>query len=88
MGCVVNGPGEAKVADIGIAGGKGRVVLFKKGKTIGTYPQEEAVSRLISEIRRMTDNNEVAVIIPAYKREKYRLGFISGNTNSEITELL
>ena len=58
MGCVVNGPGEAKVADIGIAGGKGRVVLFKKGKTIGTYPQEEAVSRLISEIRRMTDNNE------------------------------
>lgn len=56
MGCVVNGPGEAKEADIGIAGGKGRVVLFKKGKTIGTYPQEEAVSRLISEIRRMTDD--------------------------------
>ncbi|NLI60988.1 MAG: flavodoxin-dependent (E)-4-hydroxy-3-methylbut-2-enyl-diphosphate synthase [Clostridiales bacterium] len=54
MGCVVNGPGEAKEADIGIAGGKGRVALFKKGKTIGTFPQEEAVTRLVSEIRRMT----------------------------------
>lgn len=56
MGCVVNGPGEAKEADIGIAGGRGRVVLFKKGNTIGSYPQEEAVSILISEIRRMTDD--------------------------------
>ena len=56
MGCVVNGPGEAREADIGIAGGKGRVVLFKKGETIGTYPQEEAVARLVSEIRRMTED--------------------------------
>lgn len=54
MGCIVNGPGEAREADIGIAGGQGRVALFKKGKTIGSYPQEEAVDRLTSEIRRMT----------------------------------
>lgn len=55
MGCVVNGPGEAKDADIGIAGGKGRVVLFKKGSIVGTYPEEEAVNRLTFEIRRMTN---------------------------------
>lgn len=56
MGCVVNGPGEAREADMGIAGGKGKVVLFKKGEVIGTYPQEEAVTILVSEIRRMTDD--------------------------------
>ncbi|HZJ83891.1 MAG TPA: flavodoxin-dependent (E)-4-hydroxy-3-methylbut-2-enyl-diphosphate synthase [Clostridia bacterium] len=55
MGCIVNGPGEAKDADIGIAGGKGKVVLFKKGSIIGTYPEEEAVNRLTLEIRRMTN---------------------------------
>lgn len=53
MGCVVNGPGEAKEADIGIAGGKGKVVLFKKGTVIGTFPQERAVDILSSEIREM-----------------------------------
>ncbi len=53
MGCVVNGPGEAREADIGIAGGKGRVALFKKGKIIGTIPEEKALETLLSEIREM-----------------------------------
>ena len=38
MGCVVNGPGEAREADYGIAGGKGKGLLFKKGQVLGTYP--------------------------------------------------
>jgi (E)-4-hydroxy-3-methylbut-2-enyl-diphosphate synthase len=50
MGCVVNGPGEAKEADIGIAGGKGCAVLFKKGEKIRTVPEAEIVSELIKEI--------------------------------------
>ncbi|MBU8902609.1 MAG: flavodoxin-dependent (E)-4-hydroxy-3-methylbut-2-enyl-diphosphate synthase, partial [Victivallales bacterium] len=51
MGCVVNGPGEAKDADFGIAGaGKGRVAVFKQGKIIGTYSQEEAFEILRREI--------------------------------------
>jgi (E)-4-hydroxy-3-methylbut-2-enyl-diphosphate synthase len=50
---VVNGPGEAREADIGIAGGKGRVALFKKGKIIGTIPEEKALETLLSEIREM-----------------------------------
>lgn len=52
MGCVVNGPGEARDADIGIAGGKGRIMLFKKGEIVGTYPESEGFERLKAEILR------------------------------------
>lgn len=48
MGCVVNGPGEAKDADFGIAGGHGEGILFEKGKIIGKIPQELWVKKLIS----------------------------------------
>ncbi len=53
MGCVVNGPGEASDADIGIAGGDKCAVLFKKGKVVCKIKEEEIVSRLISEIEKM-----------------------------------
>ena len=52
MGCVVNGPGEAKDADIGIACGKGRAVLFKKGEQIGTVEERDFVSTLMAEAER------------------------------------
>ena len=50
MGCVVNGPGEAREADYGIAGGKGKGLLFKKGEVLGTYPYGELCERLIQLI--------------------------------------
>ncbi len=50
MGCVVNGPGEAKEADIGVAGGKGLGILFKKGKVIRKVPQDRLVEELLGEI--------------------------------------
>jgi len=50
MGCVVNGPGEAKEADIGIAGGDGIGILFKKGKVVKKFPQEKLVEALLKEI--------------------------------------
>jgi len=50
MGCVVNGPGEAKEADIGIAGGDGIGILFKKGEVVKKFPQEELVEVLLAEI--------------------------------------
>ena len=50
MGCVVNGPGEAKEADIGIAGGKENYAIFKKGIVIKTIPESEAYNELIKEI--------------------------------------
>ena len=53
MGCVVNGPGEAKNADIGIAGGKHEFVIFKKDKVIKKVPEEEAYQALIEEIEKM-----------------------------------
>lgn len=53
MGCVVNGPGEASAADIGIAGGKGCGVLFKKGEIIAKLPEEKLLSALIEEIEKM-----------------------------------
>ncbi len=52
MGCVVNGPGEAKDADIGIACGKGRAVLFKKGKKIRTIQEKDFVTALMAEVER------------------------------------
>ena len=52
MGCVVNGPGEAREADYGIAGGKGKGLLFKKGQVLGTYPYAELCDRLVELIER------------------------------------
>lgn len=50
MGCVVNGPGEAREADYGIAGGKGKGILFKRGQVLGTYPYERLCDALIELI--------------------------------------
>ncbi len=53
MGCAVNGPGEAASADIGIAGGKGEGLLFRKGEILCKVPQERLVDALMEEIERL-----------------------------------
>jgi len=53
MGCVVNGPGEAKEADIGIAGGHHQGVIFKKGQVLYTVPEDQILSSLLSEIDKL-----------------------------------
>jgi len=50
MGCMVNGPGEAREADIGIAGGDGTGILFRKGKVVKKFPQEKLVEVLLKEV--------------------------------------
>jgi (E)-4-hydroxy-3-methylbut-2-enyl-diphosphate synthase len=55
MGCVVNGPGEAKEADIGIAGGRGHGVLFKKGELQRKVPEEELADVLITEVKKLVE---------------------------------
>ncbi len=50
MGCIVNGPGEAREADIGIAGGDGKVAIFKKGQVLRTVDEADAVEELIKEL--------------------------------------
>ncbi len=54
MGCVVNGPGESMHADVGIAGGKKKSVLFSKGKIAGKYNNNEIMDALINEIEKIT----------------------------------
>ncbi|MCL2488549.1 MAG: flavodoxin-dependent (E)-4-hydroxy-3-methylbut-2-enyl-diphosphate synthase [Oscillospiraceae bacterium] len=54
MGCRVNGPGEAREADIGIAGGDGKAAIFKKGVVIRTVPEERIVEELMEEIEQLT----------------------------------
>ncbi|CBZ04259.1 flavodoxin-dependent (E)-4-hydroxy-3-methylbut-2-enyl-diphosphate synthase [Clostridium botulinum] len=53
MGCVVNGPGEAREADIGIAGGKGEGLIFKKGEVIKKVKEKNIIDELIKEIEKM-----------------------------------
>ena len=50
MGCIVNGPGEAREADFGLAGGKGEAVLFRKGEIVGKVPERDMVSALMKLI--------------------------------------
>ena len=50
MGCVVNGPGEAREADIGVAGGQGVGILFKKGKVVKKFPQEQLVEVILEAV--------------------------------------
>jgi (E)-4-hydroxy-3-methylbut-2-enyl-diphosphate synthase len=56
MGCVVNGPGEAKEADIGVAGGDGIGILFKKGKVIKKFPEDKIVEVLLAEIDKFDES--------------------------------
>ena len=53
MGCVVNGPGEASAADVGIAGGKGEGLIFRKGEILYKVPQERLVDALMEEIAKL-----------------------------------
>jgi len=58
MGCVVNGPGEGREADIGLAGGKNEFLLFKKGKVIRKLPVETAVDDFVEEVIKLGKENE------------------------------
>ncbi len=81
MGCVVNGPGEAKEADIGIAGGDGRGVLFKKGDVVKTFSQDRLIEVFLMEIaeyeRQYLDKKE-----ESWKDQHGKKGKNSHNTHS------
>ena len=69
MGCVVNGPGEAREADIGVASGNGKGQIFVKGEVIKTVPEDEIVSVLVEEANRIaatmqnSESGEVSVSV-------------------------
>src|SRR4051795_12851731 len=60
MGCVVNGPGEAREADLGVASGNGKGQIFVKGKVIATVPESQIVETLIEEAMRLAEQGDVA----------------------------
>jgi (E)-4-hydroxy-3-methylbut-2-enyl-diphosphate synthase len=53
MGCAVNGPGEAREADVGIAGGKGRGVVYRKGEVVRAAEEDELVAALLQELDKL-----------------------------------
>ncbi len=57
MGCEVNGPGEAKDADVGLAGGVGKGAIFRKGKVVGVYPESRLMDALLAEIDKILVEN-------------------------------
>lgn len=59
MGCVVNGPGEAREADVGIAGGKGEAMLFRHGEIVEKIPEGEIIERLLREIRILKEQKQL-----------------------------
>ncbi len=68
MGCVVNGPGEAREADLGIAAGRGRGHLFIKGKVVRVVPEDEMVDALLDEARKLVDEGVEARMAAADDR--------------------
>ena len=65
MGCEVNGPGESKDADIGIAGGNGRAIIFRKGVKTKVVPEAEMLTALMAEIQEITADQEASGTIPS-----------------------
>jgi len=59
MGCVVNGPGEAKNADVGVAGGKKCGVIFRKGKIVKRVAEKDIVTELLNEIRKVSKGKKI-----------------------------
>lgn len=64
MGCVVNGPGESRDADVGLAGGKGRGVIFRKGKPVRTVPEEQFLDAVLKEVASLLPEREARLVYP------------------------
>jgi (E)-4-hydroxy-3-methylbut-2-enyl-diphosphate synthase len=64
MGCVVNGPGESKAADIGIAGGNGKGVIYKNGQIFKVLPEEKLLETLLEEIDKMVNEKDLVLQEP------------------------
>ena len=60
MGCVVNGPGEAREADVGLAGGIGEGLIFRKGEVLRKVPEEKLVNELFVEIEKILLERKVS----------------------------
>ncbi len=64
MGCVVNGPGESRDADVGLAGGKGKGVIFRKGEVIKTVPEDQFLDAVLKEVASLLPPHEAKLVYP------------------------
>ena len=64
MGCVVNGPGESRDADVGLAGGKGRGVIFRKGEVVKTVPEDQFLDAVLKEVASLLPTHEARLVYP------------------------
>jgi (E)-4-hydroxy-3-methylbut-2-enyl-diphosphate synthase len=67
MGCAVNGPGEAREADLGVAAGRGNGMIYREGKAIRRVSEAEIVPALLEEIERFVANKAAGTDTPANK---------------------
>jgi (E)-4-hydroxy-3-methylbut-2-enyl-diphosphate synthase len=91
MGCVVNGPGEAREADIGIAAGRGRGHLFIKGQVVRVVPEAEMVEALLDEAQKLVEEGVEARLAHAEAnaaeiaaQERLQLIEIQGDANRSV----
>ncbi len=63
MGCVVNGPGESRDADVGLAGGRGKGVIYRKGKVVKTVPEERFLEETLKEVASMLPEQEARLLL-------------------------
>ncbi len=72
MGCIVNGPGEARDADVGLAGGNSKGIIFRKGKIVRTVPEEDMVQALKDEILKVVEDRRNGVVEESANEFQYK----------------
>jgi (E)-4-hydroxy-3-methylbut-2-enyl-diphosphate synthase len=72
MGCVVNGPGEARDADVGLAAGNAKGVIFRKGKIVRTVPETEMIEALKAEILQVVEDRKNGVVDETSEIGRYK----------------
>lgn len=86
MGCVVNGPGEARDADVGIACGKGRGAIFRRGEVIRTVEEKEFLAALLTEVETLSKMKGQEIELPGFSRE-YVLKLVRDHNGSDGLDL-
>jgi (E)-4-hydroxy-3-methylbut-2-enyl-diphosphate synthase len=65
MGCVVNGPGESQDADVGLAGGRGKGVIYRKGQVVKTVPEDRFLEEVLKEVASLLPEHEARLVYPS-----------------------
>jgi (E)-4-hydroxy-3-methylbut-2-enyl-diphosphate synthase len=68
MGCVVNGPGESQDADVGLAGGRGKGVIYRKGRVVKTVPEDRFLEEVLKEVASLLPEHEARLVYPSDER--------------------